>query len=121
MNLRLPCHAVNLYLAKIRCCFGSLWRGHKLCTCLQLKEVTNYLERGLGLCSLSSEVYESLIEHAEQLLSPLVFNCLPLALSLHSLSPSVAMYQQVCCLFQLHSVVLVTRVIDSWRRRDGGR
>lgn len=47
------------------------------------------------MLSSSSEVYESLIEHAEELLSPLVFNCLPLALSLHSHSPSVAMYQQV--------------------------
>ena len=73
------------------------------------------------MLSPSSEVYESLIEHAEQLLSPLVFNCLPLSLSLHSLSPSVAMYQQVRCLFQLHcrfSVLLVTHVVDTAGRGE---
>ena len=35
------------------------------------------------------------MDHAEQLLPPLVFNCLQLSLSLHAQSPSVAMYQQV--------------------------
>ena len=44
----------------------------------------------------SLAVYEAVLENAEQLLSPLLFHCLLLALSLHSQSPSVAMYQQVC-------------------------
>jgi hypothetical protein len=64
---------------------------------------------GLPLPS-SSEVYESVLEHAEQLLSPLVFNCLPLALSLHSHSPSVAMYQQVRCNL-LQSLYLTIRCV----------
>jgi hypothetical protein len=56
-----------------------------------------FLERiqAMHLSATQKEVYESVLEHAEQLLSPLVFNCLPLALSLHSHSPSVAMYQQL--------------------------
>lgn len=44
---------------------------------------------------LLTAVYETVLEHAEQLLSPLVFRCLQLALSLHVHSPSIAMYQQV--------------------------
>lgn len=48
------------------------------------------------LIILSAVVYDTVLEHAEQLLPPLVFSCLQLALSLHAHSPSIAMYQQVC-------------------------
>ena len=92
--------SVSLFLAKILCCSGSFWKGHKTCPLPLMKEasVSWYLNEfavQYYTCPTSSAVYESVLDQAEQLLPPLVFSCLQLALSLHSHSPALAMYQQV--------------------------
>ena len=47
----------------------------------------------------SAAVYDIVLEQAEQLLPPLMFNLLLLSLSLHTYSPTVAMFQQVSSLW----------------------
>ncbi|CAI8005278.1 UDP-glucose:glycoprotein glucosyltransferase 1 [Geodia barretti] len=49
----------------------------------------------LHLAETDRDVYEAVMDQAEQLLPPLVFNCLQLSLSLHAQSPAVTMYQQL--------------------------
>jgi UDP-glucose:glycoprotein glucosyltransferase len=49
----------------------------------------------LHLAETERDVYEAVMDQAEQLLPPLVFNCLQLSLSLHTQSPAVTMYQQL--------------------------